>query len=570
MVEQDVPGDTSTTPPASSFDGGWRLLLLALAPALVALAWCPNFVTQDGPAHVYNAHILLESLHNGGGEVPGPVGAAYRVQWLPLPNWAGHLSLMGLMAAGLPPRDADRLVMALTLVAVALSAFGLRLVVAGRRGAVPAALLSALAALNVMWLFGFYSFLLGAALFAATLAAWWAGRDRPGPAWAAGLATLLVAGYGAHIVSLGLTALGLVVLAFGTPGPAPLRRHRGAWTLLSLLPLVPLAGIYRGLMREGGGLDPTWPLLTDPLSPRCWREHLTWIDPLSLGSKLAAPFALDWSRTHLLLAPVFWTLAALAALVIATLRAVRPGGATSPSPLHERRGFVLLSLLLLAGGLFGPDAFGPRHGNYLAQRLLLLSLVAALPLLDGSMRRGAARLATAALAVAVVVQSAFVWDFALRSERAVSGLLAARPLVGQGQRVGTLLLELRQPFRANPIRHADCLLGVGTQNVVWSNYESAHYYFPVRVRDDVPHPPVLAFEEAALRDHPARADDRARAWTDLLAAHHDAIDTLVILGRDTRLESITARWFAPSAAVGRAQVFRRRSQLVQRPGSPPL
>jgi cobalt-zinc-cadmium efflux system protein len=42
--------------------------------------------------------------------------------------------------------------------------------------------------------------------------------------------------------------------------------------------------------------------------------------------------------------------------------------------------------------------------------------------------------------------------------------------------------DLRGRFRANPLVHLDCWLGVDTQNVVWSNYEAAYYYFPVRLK----------------------------------------------------------------------------------------
>ena len=47
-------------------------------------------------------------------------------------------------------------------------------------GSAVAALWAALVGLNVTWLFGFYSFLLGACLFPITLGVWWGGRDRLG------------------------------------------------------------------------------------------------------------------------------------------------------------------------------------------------------------------------------------------------------------------------------------------------------------------------------------------------------------------------------------------------------
>ena len=43
------------------------------------------------------------------------------------------------------------------------------------------ALLAVLLALNLTWLLGFYSFLLGACLYPITLGLWWAGPSGPVP-----------------------------------------------------------------------------------------------------------------------------------------------------------------------------------------------------------------------------------------------------------------------------------------------------------------------------------------------------------------------------------------------------
>jgi hypothetical protein len=216
-----------------------------------------------------------------------------------------------------------------------------------------------------------------------------------------------------------------------------------------------------------------------------------------------------------------------------------------------------LAGLLLLGGLIGPDTLGEGHGNYLAQRVLLMGLAALVPVLEF----GRTRIATALLAVAVALQSAFVWDYARRSDRLVADLLRAGPHLRPADRVGSLLLRLRQRYRANPLLHADDLLGVGTDRVLWSNYETAHYYFPVQVRPEVPHPPPLAFEQASIHDDPAAAAARAAEWLALLEAHHAQIDALVIQGEDPsgRLDAITARWFEPIAREGAVRVWRRRA-----------
>jgi hypothetical protein len=537
---------------------GWGLLAALLAPLLAAIAWYPAFVTQDGPAHAYNAAILLDALAGRDG---GPFAKAYRVQWVPLPNWAGHLTLAGLMAGGLSPRTADRIVMGLTLSGFAAGTLVLRRRVAGTSGSGVAAALATLLAANVMWLYGFYGYLMGAMLFGLTLAIWWAGRDRPGPAWASKLGLLLAAGYLAHPVSLGLTAVGLVVLTLATP--AHDRRAwlgRAGWTAAGLLPLVPLAVVYVRIMGQGGGggLAPVWVVLTDPFSPAAWARQLGWIDPISLGSRLALPFVGSWRRPHAAASPVLWTIVGLGLLAAAT-RAVR-----GPIWRDERRGFAALALLLLAGGVAGPDALGHNNGHFLAQRVGLLGLVSLVPWLDLGATRRSARLGRIALAVALCVQTGFVWDYARQSQARVGPIVAAGPIVGTGQRVGAVWARLRQPFRPNPLTHADCLLGPEAGNVVWGNYESAHYYFPVRVRDDVPHPPVLEFEAISIRDTPAQAQERAGDWSRLLEVHHGAIDRIVIWGDDLALETATARLYQPIGQSGPVRVYAPATPLGRR------
>jgi len=43
-------------------------------------------------------------------------------------------------------------------------------------------------------------------------------------------------------------------------------------------------------------------------------------------------------------------------------------------------------------------------------------------------------------------------------------------------------------FRSNPLLHADNLLGIGTGNIIWNNYETRYYYFPVQFRPEVARP----------------------------------------------------------------------------------
>src|SRR5262249_24031777 len=149
----------------------------------------------------------------------------------------------------------------------------------GPRHLPAAALLAALLAMNILWLFGFSSLLLGACLFPIILGFWWPHRDDLPPRRIAGLAGLLILGYFCHPVSLGVTILGLIVLALASPLPGgrdgdppavpararrPPRSVRLGRLAAAFLPLVPLGLCYLRLSRLGGPIHPIWENLADP------------------------------------------------------------------------------------------------------------------------------------------------------------------------------------------------------------------------------------------------------------------------------------------------------------------
>ena len=56
-----------------------------------------------------------------------------------------------------------------------------------------------------------------------------------------------------------------------------------------------------------------------------------------------------------------------------------------------RQGWLVLAALLLVGGIFGPDSFGPVHGEFLPQRVVLLGFVALVPIFDVDRSRWSGR-----------------------------------------------------------------------------------------------------------------------------------------------------------------------------------
>ena len=530
----------------ASWRSGVLVLVVALIPVLGAIWGVRWFVTQDGSAHLYNAHIIASSFAPN-----SPFAASYIVRWEALPNWSGHLVTAALISL-MPAWAAGPAITTLTLVGFAASIVWLRVRVTGPSGLSLTSVLAVLLSLNFPWLQGYTSFMLGACLFPITLAIWWGGRERFGWGRAAAIAVLMIVGYLCHLVSLGLTALGLIVLALTTPGVD--RGRRFVRTLAALLPLVPLGFLYHSLSKAGGPMRPVWGHLANPLSPAAWGVQMAQVDPITLTIGQVIPLtALDHSAWSGLFKPMTWLMLGFTLMWYAAIRRRRANPSHGPD---ERIGWAWLAALLLIGGIVGPDSLGALHGEFLQQRVLLLGLVALVPIANLDARGWSGRLVAVALVVALGVQSAIVWDYALTSRRTAGAIMAARDAIGTNQRVATLLVDMSPRFRSNPLLHADNLLGIGTGNIVWNNYETRYYYFPVQFRPDLTRPTSNDFEQIADTEGPENANLRASLWQQVLDDHLGEIDAVVVWGSDPLLDAINGPRFDTIYSKDHVRVLR--------------
>ncbi len=534
--------------------GLWAVATLAgaLAPALAAIWAVPWFVPQDSPAHVYNAQILAWSF-----DPASPFRDVFTVKWQPIPNWAGPLTLAGLVSI-LPAWVADRIMTSLTLVCFAAAVFWVRWRVAGTRGLRVAALMAALLSMNMAWIFGFASFMLGACLFPITLGLWWPARHRLSPPRLAAVALLLTLGYFCHLVSLGLTIGGLLVLAATSPvrnESYNVRRERFSRivrTCVTFLPVVLLGLYYVSIATQRAPMRPQWENLGDPGSPRAWLSRLKWVDPISLAIRDGIPGTDRSGPAFVVFAPAVWLAVTIGLWCYGTI-------STRFSALkNDDRGcWLMLAVLLVVGGVAGPDSLGEAHGNYLPQRVVLLGLVALVPVLDIDPARAWGRGCVTALLAAVVLQSAIIWDYAIHSDRTAGQMIRVRDAIGTRQRIAALLASTRSRFRSNPLLHAVDWLGVDSGNIVWNNYETLHYYFPVQFRSGIDRPLPNDLEWVSLIEDPGKSADRGRAWARILEQHAESIDILVVWKSDPGLDAITTRWFDRVDRRGDVQIYRR-------------
>ncbi|MEN3333655.1 MAG: hypothetical protein V7641_3020 [Blastocatellia bacterium] len=531
----------------------WGLIVFALLaiPALAAIWFVPFFVSQDGPLHLLNAYITLELFKQ-----PAAFDNLYTMHWHPLPYWAGHLFLTGLMSL-VSERIADRTLLTLTSLGLASALVGLRWRVAGWQGMALVAPLAITLSLNLLWLLGLYGFLLGACVMFITLGVWWAWRDRMGAAQALCLALLLVAGYFSHLVSLGLTVFALAVLALATPG-ASLRRL--GWTAASMLPLAPLAVMYHRLMQSGGDVQAAWYGVDSCLSPRAWFNYARSVDFIQIRSEnVCLPFSLQRADWFAYVGPSQIVQIVVPLLLVITFFTMRRGQE------RERRGWLILALLLFAAGFFGPDSFGDAHGSILRERVLLIAMAASIPAMNLRARRPVVNACGVALLVAAVLQVAFVWDYALYSNRVVTDFMQAKPFVGTGQRVEAIQIDTAGPYRANPLHNLSSALGIGTGNVVWNNYGPCLYYFPVRFADREVSRRALDLSNVGVFRFKLYDESEHLVWYEkLLSESHEQIDALVVVGSQREVDRINAEWYGPEPVfqTGAVRVFRRNPQML--------
>jgi hypothetical protein len=365
----------------------------------------------------------------------------------------------------------------------------------------------------------------------------------------------MLVGYLCHLVSLGLTALGLLVLALTTPGVH--RSVRLVRTLAALVPLVPLGLLYRSLSKAGGPMQPVWGHLGNPLSAAAWAVQMAQVDPITLTVGQIIPLtAVDHTAWSGLFKPMTWLMLGFTLMWYSAIRKRR----VQPSQgSDERMGWAWLAALLLIGGIVGPDSLGASHGEFLQPRVVLLGLVAIVPIANFEAKGWSGHLIAAALVIALGVQSAIVWEYALTSRRTAGAMMAALDAIGTNQRIATLLVDRHPRFRSDPLLHADNLLGIGTGNIIWNKYETRYYYFPVQFRPEVAHPTSSDFEQIAIIEGPEYASLRLFWWQQIVAAHLKEIDAVVVWGGEPLLDAFNGQRFDT--------VYRKDNVRVLRPVS---
>jgi hypothetical protein len=334
------------------------------------------YFTVDGPAHVYDAWLILELFHHSAGIIP-----LWELNPLPVPDWSGH-ALLALLLTVLDPPEAVKVVHLLCVLGFVIA---FRMVVAQRmKGPLWLSYLAFPFAVSAPFTMGYFNFVLALPLLMLIIRQWRriAEEERSKAGWI-GFSALLLACYFSHLMPFLFAVLWIVAQLIESwwrvlmkKGGAPERLLRRTLFLgLAVLPsLILLAWYFIGSPAGTSWIEPP----KDRLG-QVWR-------PFVIVDRL--PELILWSSAVylILLAFLFGT---------AKGRSVRRPGSVAA---------LAYATVMLLSISFLPDGF--ENGSDILYRLSVLAHIAflvAVPFVALAPRRGAS-LAVAALLITFAQQ----------------------------------------------------------------------------------------------------------------------------------------------------------------------
>lgn len=531
------------------------LLLFLLLVFLVCLPiWVPTyFFNADGPPHLQSAAMMID-LAAGGSTKYYVFNSAF------VPNSIGHW-LLAVMMVVVSPVVASKLMATITYAGFVMGVAWLRFACRGTDGLRLAVLIGGVLGLNWLWLVGFYNFLLGVIIFLAAVGFlyWWRGVLTLKRSLL--FAVFFVAAYLGHLVSFALLGLaaGIFVLLAAGDG-----RFRSLfWLAVSVVPAGLLVFAYKLSISDGSQFIPMWTILEGPLSLASIGLHLRTTEPFLIISRRFIPFLAGESAFNYLASPIIWIGIAFSIILAATLSEWRKKGFRQYFP-HIA---VILVLLVLA--FLAPDELGPGQASIIRPRLFLCAVVLFVPFYAVRTQVLLGRIAAVLLAALFAYQVAALWEYSAKVDSESAEFLAAGPELEAAERIASIMIFDEQPrFRPHPLTRMSCLFGIAKDKAVWDNYETGFYFFPVVNLRAEDRQFVRDFTGANIYQRSYAADgfdERLILLDSLLETGHERIDTLLVWGRDERVESVLQKWFEPGPYFekGRVRLFRRRSQSLQ-------
>lgn len=399
---------------------GWRVLLAMLLVIHLLPVWSiSHFPSQDGPAHLYNAKVLLEVMDPANYQV-----RQFHVLNPALPPNVLAQVMLGALQRVAAPVVAEKLLLSLLVVLLPLSL--LYLVDAVARGRAVLALVGFTVAYHQLLHLGFHGFSLSVSLCLFALGWWWRHHQRWSPGRLIWFYLLAAMTYLAHFAGFMALLLASTVAAgwFGLlrAGATAGRPTAAGATLAAAarqvrvlaMPLLPLAlvGLQYHLRAQGDTAIASFRPLADQLSVfgstlvlasySDWHRWLT--PPLLLATLLMLGLTL-WRRQPPRLLERDALL--LASLALAILYFILPWSSHGGGWVNDR--VYLFAFLLAWAGFAAP----PAHARWTLAALLVGISLAHVGRLAWDYRRFQPGLAELTAAVdRIAPHSTVAWDYA--------------------------------------------------------------------------------------------------------------------------------------------------------------
>jgi hypothetical protein len=439
----------SLTPPLRSLRAAFWAASVVAAAATLPFWLCPVVPTQDGPAHLYNAWLVLHL------DDPGLDARRFFALDPFVPNWGGVGPLAALLAVA-PPAVAEK---ALFSVMGFLMVLGAAFLVARLGGdAVLGAAAGTVLAHGWLTAMGFTGFQLATGLGWITVAAAVRrldGGSRSGDAVVVALlGVAFVVLFFLHLAAALATAGLWVVILVARGG-----RDRGRRLVAFATPL--------GVL---GGLWATHAVLTRANEMPAYRADARG----ALGRLIELPTGTFWESYS----PADRPLGTALVVLVVGMLALRAAAAARPAPGRGARALLLAALAVLVAYLFVPFAAG--GGAYLTDRLVPLLVLLPLPWATaaGLPWRRALRVTALVLAAAALAQRTVQYRAGGRAVESVVTL-------NRGVARGVPIVQPPSPglpfASVDPFLHVWGRVAVESEAMPLDDYEAALAgWFPVR------------------------------------------------------------------------------------------
>ena len=214
--------------------------------------------------------------------------------------------------------------------------------------------------------------------------------------------------------------------------------------------------------------------------------------------------------------------------------------------------------------MLAPDDFGLMNGSILRERILLCGMILFVPLFRVENFLKFKRFAQVCLILVILFQTFALWEYSLRTNLEAKEFLAAQSAIAENDSIASIvILDEGLRFHSLPMAQMNNYLGFGKNITVWDNYELGHYLFPVVAKNPTDKQfifDLITSNSFTLNNPSEKFEEKIAKLDTNLSANHSKITTLLVWGKDSRIETVLNKWFEtqPFFENGRLRLFHRK------------